>query len=442
MDEQTVKELINKAYRLRETELDLSGQDMEELPEEIGLLTWLEKLDLESAGLKSLPKGIGRLVNLKELNLLDNNLVVLPSEFGMLASLEYLNLSFNQNLRDFPASLSGLRNLKQLDFDSNNFGYFPFSFTKLKNLEALYIDGNQIEYLPAEIGNLAQLEELDINANNLTSLPPEFGYLSKLKSLDISRNDLTEIPNALFDLENLETLFIGENHIKTITSKIGNLRNLQLLNFGNSGEGLRYWAGYTEYNNEISSLPIEITQLEKLQVVDLRGNPLAISPEILEKIDEPSAIFKAYFGEKPSVKKRNLRAFLCHSSNDKPQVRKLYRKLSGDNIDVWFDEEDLIPGQDWEYEISKAIDNSDAIIVCLSKASTTKEGFVQKEVRFALDKAEEKPEGTIFIIPVLLEECEVPQRLSKRHWAKLFEEKGYKLLLKALDVRATNLGLN
>ncbi len=142
------------------------------------------------------------------------------------------------------------------------------------------------------------------------------------------------------------------------------------------------------------------------------------------------------------MKKRNLRAFLCHSSNDKPQVRKLYRKLSGDSIDVWFDEEDLIPGQDWEYEISKAIDNSDAIIICLSKTSATKEGFVQKEIRFALDKAEEKPEGTIFIIPVLLEECEVPQRLSKRHWAKLYEEKGYKLLLKALDVRATNLGLN
>ena len=59
-----------------------------------------------------------------------------------------------------------------------------------------------------------------------------------------------------------------------------------------------------------------------------------------------------------------------------------------------------------------------------------------------LDKAEEKPEGTIFIIPALLEECEVPQRLSKRHWVKLFEKNGYNLLLKALSVRAVNLGLN
>lgn len=440
MDEKTAKDVIEKAFQLRESELDLSGWGIEELPAEIGELTWLEKLDLESAGIKSLPKEIGKLTNLQELNLLDNNLVSLPSEIGKLSSLEYLNLSFNP-LRELPLAFSELTNLKQLDFASNNFGYFPFSFTRLKNLESLYIDGNQIEYLPAEIGNLTRLEELDININMLTSLPAEFGTLSKLKTLDISRNDLRDMPIALFGLENLETLYIGENHIQKISPRICNLRNLKYLNFGNSGEGLRYWAGSTEYDNEISSLPIEITQLENLEIIDLRGNPLPISPEILERIDEPVAIFKTYFGERPSVKKRNLRAFLCHSSNDKPQVRKLYRKLIGDNIDVWFDEEDLIPGQDWEYEISKAIDNSDAIIICLSKSSVSKEGFVQKEIRFALDKAEEKPEGTIFIIPALLEECEVPQRLSKRHWAKLYEEKGYRLLLKALNVRATNLGL-
>ncbi|MCI0553528.1 MAG: toll/interleukin-1 receptor domain-containing protein [Anaerolineae bacterium] len=146
--------------------------------------------------------------------------------------------------------------------------------------------------------------------------------------------------------------------------------------------------------------------------------------------------------KKKSNQKHKLRVFLCHSSNDKPQVRKLYKKLVDDAIDVWLDEKNLLPGQDWEYEISKEVANSDAIIICLSNNSVTKEGFVQKEIRFALDKAEEKPEGTIFIIPALLEECEVPQSLNKRHWVKLFEKYGYNLLLKALSVRATNLGLN
>ncbi|MBC7877030.1 MAG: TIR domain-containing protein [Anaerolineales bacterium] len=438
--EQIALERIESVIRLRETELDLTEMNLEKLPTEIGHLTWLEKLDLESVGLKSLPKEIGLLGSLKELNLLDNKLQTLPREIGNLVSLEILNLDFNQ-IRDLPLEFANLKSLKQLDFDDNNSGYFPFAITKLTNLEGLYIMGNQIEYLPAEIGSLTQLEEFDINANLLTSLPTEFGNLANLKNLDISRNDFTEIPNELFNLNDLEELYAGENHITNISSDISKLKNLRQLNLGNGGAGLRYWAGETDYDNEISELPLELTHLRKLKILDLRGNPLSISPEILEKVNDPAAIFETYFRGGPPTPKRKLRVFLCHSSYDKPQIRKLYKRLIDDSIDVWLDEKNLLPGQDWEYEISKAVANSDAIIICLSNNSVSKEGFVQKEIRFALDKAEEKPEGTIFIIPSLLESCEVPQRLSKRHWVKLFEKNGYNLLLKALSVRATNLGL-
>jgi Leucine-rich repeat (LRR) protein len=440
MTEQTVLERIEKAFRFQETELDLSGWGLEELPLEIGKLVWLEKLDLESVQLESLPKEIGLLKNLKELHLLDNKLQTLPREFGNLASLEILDLDFNR-ISELPLEFANLKNLKQLDFDDNNLGYFPFAITKFSNLENLYMMGNQIEYLPAEIGNLAQLEEFDINANLLSSLPIEFGRLDNLKNLDISRNDFTELPDELFSLSNLQELYAGENHIATINPKISRFKHLRILNLGNSGAGLRYWAGETDYDNGISEIPFELTHLSNLELLDLTGNPLPISPEILENVKDPSSILQEYFKDKPSTPKRKLRVFLCHSSNDKPQVRRLYKKLVNDNIDTWLDEENLLPGQEWEYEIAKAVANSDAIIICLSSNSVTKEGFVQKEIRFGLDKAEEKPEGTIFIIPALLESCEVPRRLSKRHWVKLFEKNGYNLLLKALSVRATNLGL-
>lgn len=443
MSEQIALERIEKAFRFRETELDLSGWGSEEIPAEIGKLIWLEKLDLESAGIKSLPKEIGLLTNLRELNLLDNRLETLPREIGALTSLEYLNLSANHQVKVLPLEFANLVNLRQLDFDDNNFGYFPFAITKLTKLEVLYIMGNQIEYLPAEIGNLLQLEELDININMLTSLPAEFGALINLKTLDISRNDFLDLPDELFELSNLEVLYAGENHINFINPEISRLKKLKYLNLGNSGEGLRYWAGFTDYDNEISHLPVDLRQLKNLEFLDLTGNPLSIHPAILDNTINPTLILETYFKDKPSDPSRKLRVFLCHSSNDKPQVRKLYKKLIDDNnIDVWLDEKNLLPGQDWEFEISKAVANSDAIIVCLSDGSVSKEGFVQKELRFALDKAEEKPEGTIFIIPALLENCEVPQRLSNRHWVKLFEKNGYGLLLKALSVRATNLGLN
>ena len=106
---------------------------------------------------------------------------------------------------------------------------------------------------------------------------------------------------------------------------------------------------------------------------------------------------------------RPLRVFLCHASQDKPSVWKLYRYLKQHGVQPWLDQQDLLPGEDWEVEIPKALFASDVILVCLSKNSVNKEGFVQKEITFALDKAMEKPEGTIFIIPVKLEDCEIPQ---------------------------------
>src|SRR5580700_5251577 len=115
------------------------------------------------------------------------------------------------------------------------------------------------------------------------------------------------------------------------------------------------------------------------------------------------------------------RVFLCHSSGDKDPVRDLYRRLRSDGFHPWLDEEDLLPGQDWSYEISKAIRSSVIVLVFLSKSSVSKAGFVQKEIKHALDVADEQPEGNIFLIPVKLEDCDVPARLGRWQWVNLFE---------------------
>ena len=96
---------------------------------------------------------------------------------------------------------------------------------------------------------------------------------------------------------------------------------------------------------------------------------------------------------------RPLKVFLCHASADKPKVRTLYRRLVEAGFDPWLDEEKLLPGQEWDLEIRKAVRASDVVIVCLTRNSVNKEGYVQKEIRMALDVADEKPEGTIYLIP-------------------------------------------
>jgi formylglycine-generating enzyme required for sulfatase activity len=141
------------------------------------------------------------------------------------------------------------------------------------------------------------------------------------------------------------------------------------------------------------------------------------------------------------VNKRKLRVFLCHSSSDKPRVRELYGQLITEGFDVWLDEEKLLPGQNWDLKIQKAVRESDVVVVCLSNSSTTKAGYVQKEIRFALDVAEEQPEDAIYIVPAKLENCQVPDRLTKWHWVNLFEPNGPHKLELSLKARASELGL-
>jgi len=138
---------------------------------------------------------------------------------------------------------------------------------------------------------------------------------------------------------------------------------------------------------------------------------------------------------------RKLRVFLCHASQDKSIVRGLYQRLLVEDwIDPWLDEEKLLPGQDWDMEIEKAVEASDSVIVCLSNNSVTKEGYLQKELRKVLSMADDKPEGTIFIIPLRLDDCQPPRSLAKWQYVDYFplkqSEVAYQRLLQALKVRS------
>ena len=130
-----------------------------------------------------------------------------------------------------------------------------------------------------------------------------------------------------------------------------------------------------------------------------------------------------------------LQVFLCHSSGDKEAVRDLYAKLTADGFSPWLDEENILPGQDWNNEIRRAVRASHVVVVCLSASSITKEGYVQKEIKLALDVADVKPSATIFPIPARLDPCEVPERLSGLHWVDLYAPRGYERLVAALRAR-------
>jgi hypothetical protein len=134
-----------------------------------------------------------------------------------------------------------------------------------------------------------------------------------------------------------------------------------------------------------------------------------------------------------------LKVFLCHAVENRPIVKDLYDRLIKAGYEPWLDTEAVLPGMTWDVEIKQALHASDAVIVCLSKISVAKEGYIQKELKFAQDIQDEKPRGTIFLIPLRLDNCETPFDLREIQWADYTAPDGFEKLVRGLNVRAKQL---
>jgi formylglycine-generating enzyme required for sulfatase activity len=126
------------------------------------------------------------------------------------------------------------------------------------------------------------------------------------------------------------------------------------------------------------------------------------------------------------------RIFLCHASEDKALVREVYQQLKTLGFAPWLDEVDILPGQDWAQEISRAIQTADFILIFFSRNSVAKRGYVQREMKLALDAWQDVPEGTIHTIPVRINDCDVPESFRRYQWVNLFEPNGFDRIVRAI----------
>jgi hypothetical protein len=125
--------------------------------------------------------------------------------------------------------------------------------------------------------------------------------------------------------------------------------------------------------------------------------------------------------------------FLIYAHADKSVVQNLYASLVKDGINVWLDKAKLLPGQNWEHEIRKAILGSAAVIVCLSRQFNKQGGYRHRELEIALEKAGWLADDGVFIIPARLEKCDLPKALRHLQRLDLFEVGGQKKLMRALQ---------
>lgn len=107
------------------------------------------------------------------------------------------------------------------------------------------------------------------------------------------------------------------------------------------------------------------------------------------------------------------RVFIAYVQEDLSIVKKLYQAFEQHGFRPWLDKKKLLPGQNWPRAIETAIQTSDFFVACFSRRATSKRGSFHSELRYALNCAAKVPLDEIFFIPLRLDDCVVPRRISR-----------------------------
>jgi hypothetical protein len=119
----------------------------------------------------------------------------------------------------------------------------------------------------------------------------------------------------------------------------------------------------------------------------------------------------------------NPNVFVTHASDDKERfVLGFATKLREKGIDAWLDKWEMLPGDSLVDKIfEEGIKNAKAIIAVISINSISKP-WVKEELNAAMIK---KINGVSKIIPVIIDDCEVPECLHSTLWEKIKDLNNY-----------------
>lgn len=164
---------------------------MTAFPREIfDLADSLEILDLSGNALSSLPEDLPRLHQLRILFCSDNQFTELPAVLGQCPQLSMIGFKANQISRVPASSLPP--QLRWLILTDNQISELPVQIGSCHQLQKLMLAGNRLQSLPREMANCASLELLRISANQLTVLPEWLLSLPRLAWLAYAGNPFAD----------------------------------------------------------------------------------------------------------------------------------------------------------------------------------------------------------------------------------------------------------
>ena len=110
-----------------------------------------------------------------------------------------------------------------------------------------------------------------------------------------------------------------------------------------------------------------------------------------------------------------LSVFLCYAGKDRNFVRRLDSALRSRAISTWFDENEVLVGEDFMRKMEDGLKTSNHVAVVLSPNFVDGGPWAKEEFRSSL--ARQLDEGRVIVLPVLYRECAVPELLRSKTYA-------------------------
>ena len=214
-----IEDLTGMQYALNMQALDVSGNPIQKIPQEMKGLKNLICLDLSGCSLAKVPDTVWKMKTLQYLYLAENEIAALPPEIADLKDLRDLVLDHNQ-LGGLPDQIGSLPKLQTLSASCNGIGALPASMKDCTGLTALYLTGNRLGEIPDWIGSLTGLEVLVADGNEIRSLPGSMSNLDDMKTLSVAFNRISRFPPCLSGMDGLETLYLTANDIKELPADL------------------------------------------------------------------------------------------------------------------------------------------------------------------------------------------------------------------------------
>ncbi|XP_059847137.1 leucine-rich repeat and IQ domain-containing protein 4-like isoform X3 [Hypanus sabinus] len=231
---------------------DLGNAGLHFIPPAVLRLQYLEELHLEGNQIEEIPAEIGSLRRLRVLYLNNNSLSRICDQLVECQNLQSLDLSNNPLDCGIPTQvLCHLQALQELRLSNLNLVQLPAQICKkLHHLQLLGLSGNSLTTLPCEIRNLTQLQQLHLKSNKLHGLPPGFCQLLKLEVLNLRQNLLNCLPDDIGSLKNLKHLYLSHNKLTTMPESLDKCLSMCVLDI--SGNRL---------HANVKALPASLTEL-------------------------------------------------------------------------------------------------------------------------------------------------------------------------------------